>query len=274
MSFTPAVHLPAHLSRADALWFVFQKGRLLVSSDPARGVLPEVRDIGWYGFGERSRHYLGELDGKPVFVLAAEEADPAPDDYYFEELRRLMGMLDSDMFRLAGRALQILEWERSHRFCGRCGSRTELHAAERAVVCPACAFSQYPRINPCVIMLVTRGEELLLARSARFSIPMYSSLAGFIEAGETAEETLHREVFEEVGLRVKNPVYFGSQSWPFPSNLMLGFHCEYESGDIVMQEDEIVDAQFFHHSQLPMVPPPGSIAHALIHSFVERFRQP
>jgi len=136
MSFTPAVHLPAHLSRADALWFVFQKGRLLVSSDPARGMLPEVHDIGWYGFGERSRHYLGELDGKPAFVLAAEEADPAPDDYYFEELRRLMGMLDSDMFRLAGRAIQILEWERSHRFCGRCG--TALSSCTHTTTSRAC----------------------------------------------------------------------------------------------------------------------------------------
>lgn len=274
MSFNPAVHLPAHLSRADALWLVFQDGRLLVSSDPARGLLPEVRDIGWFGFGERPRHYLGELDGKPVFTLAAEAADVAPADYYFEELRRLMGMLDSSLFRIAGRAIQILEWQRNHVFCGRCGSRTGLHAVERAVVCPACGFSQYPRINPCVIMLVTRGEELLLARSARFNRPMYSTLAGFIEAGETAEETLHREVLEEVGLKVRNPVYFGSQSWPFPSNLMLGFHVEYESGEIVMQEDEIVDARFFHHSQLPMVPPPGSIAHALINSFVQGLTPP
>jgi NAD+ diphosphatase len=270
MPFVPAVHLPAHLSRADALWFVFQGSKLLVSSDAAGAMLPEVRDIGWFGFGERRRHYLGQLDDKPTYALAAEAEDSAPEGYYFEDFRKLLMRLDQRIFAVAGRAVQILEWERSHRFCGRCGTRTEFHAVERSVVCPACSFTQYPRINPCVIVLVTRGEELLLARSARFNIPMYSTLAGFIEAGESAEETLAREVREEVGLEIRNMVYFSSQPWPFPNNLMLGFHAEYAGGEIVMQEDEIQDARFFHYRQLPMIPPPGSIAHALIQDYLRR----
>jgi NAD+ diphosphatase len=273
MAFVPAVHLPAHLSRADALWFVFQNGRLLVSSDPAQPLLPEVRDIGWFGFSESRRHYLGELDGKPVFALAAGSDDSAPEGYFFEDFRKLLMQLERHVFEVAGRAVQILEWERSHRFCGRCGAATEFHAIERSVVCPACHFTQYPRINPCVIVLVTRGEELLLARSTRFNLPMYSTLAGFIEAGESAEETLAREVREEVGVEIRNPVYFGSQPWPFPNNLMLGFHAEYAGGELVLQEDEIMDAQFFHYRQLPMIPPPGSIAHALIQDYLRRLDQ-
>ena len=138
------------------------------------------------------------------------------------------------------------------------------------MACPACHASYYPRINPCMIVLVTRGEELLLARAQRFSTPMYSTLAGFVEAGESVEETLVREVREEVGVDVRNARYFGSQPWPFPSNLMLGFHAEYAGGDIVVQEEEIADARFFHYSQLPMIPPRGSIAHALIQDFVSR----
>lgn len=269
--FSPGVHLPAPMSRADALWLVFQDGKLLVSQDSAQSLLPEVRDIGWFGFAEAKQHFLGLFDNKPVFTLAAAAADLAPSGYYFEDLRKLLGLIEQDMFAVAGRAIQILEWERSHRFCGRCGTRTEFHAQERAVQCPACGYVQYPRINPCVIAVVTRGEELLLARSLRFNRPMYSALAGFMEAGESAEETLAREVKEEVGIDIRNITYFGSQPWPFPNNLMLGFLAEYAGGEIVLQEDEILDAQFFHYSNLPQTPPPGSIAHALIAAALKRF---
>lgn len=271
LQFVPGVHLPAHLSRADALWLVFQGSTLLVCEDSTQSLFPEVRDIGWFGFAEAKSHYLGLWNDRPVFTMAAAAADIAPSGYYFEDFRKLLSVIELDVFGLAGRAFQILEWERNHRFCGRCGTPTSYHASERAVICPSCAFTQYPRINPCVIVVVTRGEELLLARSTRFNRPMYSALAGFVEAGETVEETLAREVKEEVGIEVRDLRYFGSQPWPFPNNLMLGFLAEYASGELVLQEDEILDAQFFHHTRLPNTPPPGSIAHALIQEALKRF---
>lgn len=272
MDFQPAVQLPPHFAGVDAIWFVFREGHLLVNGHDSETLLPVTADIGWFGIEGGARHYLGVWAGQPVFAVRADDPAQLPPGYVFEDLRKLLMLMPGEVFRLAGRAIQILDWERNHRYCGRCGRETRPHDHERAVVCGHCDFVQYPRINPCVIMLVTRGEELLLARSARFNRPMYSTLAGFIEAGETAEETLHREVFEEVGLTVRNPVYFGSQSWPFPGNLMLGFHAEYAGGEINPEPEEILDARFFHYTALPLIPPPGSIAHALIHSYIQRLK--
>lgn len=273
MRFEPAVTVPAEL-RGDRLWLVFQGQRILVGDDSSQPLFPELKDFSWLGMEEVGRHYIGMLDGKGTFAVAVPESASPPEGYRFEDLRRILGLADDSLFSLAGRAFQILEWDRNHRYCGRCGTLTVGHAqGERARVCPSCGFSQYPRINPCVIVVVTRGEELLLARAQRFNRPMFSALAGFIEAGETAEETLVREVREEVGVEVVNPRYFGSQSWPFPGNLMLGFHAEYASGDIVLQEEEIAEAGFYHFTALPPVPPAGSIAHALIQDFVARCRR-
>lgn len=273
MQFVPAVQAPPDL-RGDRLWLVFRGAAVLVADDVAQGAFPALKDFAWLGMEEVTRQYLGSLDGQGVFAVAVPESASAPEGYRFEDLRRLLGQVDDRLFNLAGRAVQILEWERSHRFCGRCGTATAAHPqGERSRVCPACGFSSYPRINPCVIVAVTRGEEILLARAQRFNRPMFSTLAGFIEAGETAEETLLREVQEEVGVVVCNPRYFGSQSWPFPGNLMLGFHADYASGEIVLQEEEIAEAGFYHFSELPPIPPAGSIAHALIQDFVARCRQ-
>lgn len=273
MQFLPATVAPADLS-GDRLWLVFQGSHILLCDDVSQGVFPQLKNFSWLGMDEVARQYLGRRDGMGVFAVSVPEAAVAPEGYHFEDLRRLLGMVDDSLFSLAGRAVQVLEWERSHRFCGRCGSATLGHPqGERARVCPSCSFTSYPRINPCVIVAVTRGEEILLARAQRFNRPMFSTLAGFIEAGETAEETLLREVQEEVGVVVANPRYFGSQSWPFPGNLMLGFHADYLSGDIVLQEDEIAEADFFHFSRLPEIPPPGSIAHALIRDFVMRCKR-
>lgn len=271
MAFEPGAH-PPEGPAGEALWLVFQGGRVLVGEEGS-GLFPVLPEPGRLGLEAGSRHYLGRLDGQDVFTAAVAETAPPPPGYRFEDLRRLLGLADDRCFALAGRAFQILEWERTHRFCGRCGTPTEAHAqGERARVCPACGLAAYPRINPCVIVAVTRGEEILLARAQRFNRPLFSTLAGFVEAGESAEETLLREVREEVGITVRNPRYFGSQSWPFPGNLMLGFHAEYESGELCLQEEEIAEAGFFHYRALPPIPPPGTIAHALIQAFVARWR--
>lgn len=272
MSFEPATVAPADLA-GEHLWLVFQGGRILVADDAGEGLFPRLRDAAWLGMEELARQYLGRLEGRGVFAVAVPEAAVPPAGWRFDDLRRLLGQAGDLEFALAGRAFQVLEWERNHRFCGRCGTPTEAHPlGERARVCPACRLSSYPRINPCVIVAVTRGDEILLARAQRFTRPMFSTLAGFIEAGESAEETLHREVLEEVGVSVTHLRYFGSQSWPFPNNLMLGFHAEYAGGELRIQEEEIAEAGFFRYDALPSIPPAGSIAHALIQDFVARCR--
>lgn len=251
----------------DAFWLLF-RGRNLLLAQTSSG-LPRSTQLPFAA--PAPCHYLGQLDGQPVFTAElAAGLEPGP-AFYFQDLRRLLGVLDALHFSLAGRAIQILEWARSHRFCGCCGHATAPHAqGERAYVCPHCQFTSYPRINPCVIVAVGRGEELLLARAHRFNRPMFSTLAGFIEAGESAEDAVHREVLEEVGVRLHSLRYFGSQSWPFPGNLMLGFHAEYAGGELRLQEDEIAEAGFFHYRALPEIPPAGSIANALIQDFVQR----
>ncbi len=272
MHFVPAVVAPEGLA-GDPIWMIFQGARVLVSVDPEASFFPELKDAGWLGLPEVSRHFIGQWNGKGVYAVATRDDVPAPDGYRFEDLRRVLGQVSDELFAVTGRALQILEWDVSHRFCGRCGTATVAHPrGERATICTPCNIRYYPRINPCMIVLVTRGKDLLLARAHRFNRPMFSTLAGFVEAGESVEETLVREVREEVGVEVTNARYFASQSWPFPGNLMLGFHAEYVSGDIVVQQDEIAEARFFHYNDLPEIPPQGSIAHALIQDFIARCR--
>jgi NAD+ diphosphatase len=169
-------------------------------------------------------------------------------------LRSLVLAGDEELLATAGKANQILDWYQSHRYCGACGEPTEAHPRDRAVICRRCERHYFPRINPCVIVLITRGDEILLARNKRYRSGYYSCLAGFIEIGESAEDTVHREIMEEVGLQVDNIRYITSQSWPFPSQLMLGYYADYVSGEIVPEEAEIEDAAWFDVRQLPSYP--------------------
>lgn len=188
-------------------------------------------------------------------------------------LRQQMPLLDDYHISLAGKALQYAFWRSHHRFCGKCGSPTEIHPLETALQCPSCAALYYPRLNPCMMVLITRGEDCLLAHNAGFRDNMYSAIAGFIEAGESIEQTLHREVHEEIGIKVKNIEYFGSQPWPFPSQLMIAYNAEYDSEEIQIDGVEILDARWFHYSNLPLIPSPETIAGKLIRAFIAKFEK-
>lgn len=201
------------------------------------------------------------------------DLDPElPDEHVLSDLRSLHGRLSDDEWNIAGRGTQLLDWQRDHRFCGRCGSRTEPASSMRAMQCPQCGLASFPRLSPAVIVLIEREDDgrCLLGRNGLWDIPMYSTLAGFVEPGETLEDTVHREVFEEVGVRVKEIRYFGSQPWPFPNSLMLGFVATYDSGEIHVDGEEVIDAQWFAPDELPMTPPTMSIAGQLIADWLER----
>ena len=268
---------PDHIlpSRADnELHIVFQRGRLLSDMHSTDSCLIARVQLEVHGWHELRRQFLGYWRDQPCYVLeidAVDEVDPL--QYQRGNLYQILGRVDEQLFALAGRAAQLLDWERDHQFCGRCSRQMEPDSRERAMRCEPCGTINYPRIAPCVIVLITRGEELLLARNSNFPGPMYSTLAGFIEAGETVEATLVREVREEVGLEVANIRYFQSQSWPFPNQLMLGFFADYAGGDIVCDPREIADAQWFHYRQLPMIPPASSVAGQLIRHYIQQLAQ-
>ncbi len=253
-----------------ALHVVFQRGRLVSDMRSPRLCLLEEEVVQRGGWQVRRRQFLGYWQEQPCFVLEIDDVHELdPMDYQLGSLWQVLGRVDEQLFALAGRAAQLLDWEKDHQFCGRCGQAMQVDEAERAMRCVPCGVTNYPRIAPCVIMLVTRGDELLLARNVNHPQGMYSTLAGFIEAGETVEETLVREVKEEVGLDVGGLRYFQSQSWPFPNQLMLGFFAEYRGGEIVCEPSEIADAQWFHYRDLPRVPPPASVAGQLIDHYVK-----
>lgn len=214
--------------------------------------------------------YLGELDGEPCFAQhLGRDAEP-PAGTTRMALRQLFGALSEEQFGVAGRALGLTTWDFDHRHCGRCGSPTKRSGAERTRICTACEHGAYPRLSPAVIMLVERDGKALLGRNARFSLPFFSTLAGFVEVGETLEETVAREVREEAGVEVGDIRYFGSQPWPFTSSLMIGFTAQWTSGEIVVDPTEIAEASWFAPDALPQVPPKLSIARALIDDFVRR----
>lgn len=211
--------------------------------------------------------WLGRWGNADLYAVPLEaEADCLGGQWL--SLRTQLGQIDEVLFTLAGRALQFGRWRREHRFCGRCGGATEPMGTESARLCPSCELRFYPRLSPCMITLITREDHCLLARHARSRQGFHTALAGFVEVGERVEDTVHREVHEEVGLVVAPPQYFGSQPWPFPGQLMLGFHAEYRAGDIRVDGDEILTADWWRFDQLPQVPPPQTLAGQLIAHFV------
>jgi NAD+ diphosphatase len=263
--FRPALKAPT--TDGPAIWFVFQGNAFLVSVQEDVVSVPRVRDITPLVADLQSREYLGTIDGVPCYCAEAAQG-PAPRGFRYSGLRPLFASIGEDYFRIAGRASQIVDWIRTHKFCGACGARMGPKPGERAMECPSCRHMAYPRISPAIIVAVVKEGKLLLAHSARFTKGFSSVLAGFVEAGETLEECVHREVREEAGIEVKNLRYFTSQPWPFPNSLMIAFTAEHASGEIRIDGVEIEEADWYSASALPPnLPSTHSVARKLIDWF-------
>lgn len=270
MAFVPGVSRPTIVSQRTRWFLVHDKG-LVVRVEGGSVSLPETEHLHDLGLAAELAHYLGRSDGDDCFALHAGSW-VAAEPWSVQSLRGLYGQLHDELFAVAGRAIQIATFGVTHRYCGRCGQATVKATSEHSVRCEPCELHFYPRIAPAIIVLVRRGSQALLARSARFAGGMYSTLAGFVEPGESLEETLAREVREEVGIEVTNIRYFGSQPWPFPHSLMVGFVADYAGGELRVDGVEIVEAAWFSPDELPAIPPKLSIARKLIDAWVHEVR--
>lgn len=262
-------------TKSGSYWFAFYKDGLLVKINEDKVSIPFANSLEDLNVTAARKQYLGTLNGYSCYSaeVSFEPAELA--DMSFRGLRTLFGALEEDIFLLAGKALQIVNWDKNHQYCGRCGTetRTMEGEGERAKRCPECGFIGYPVICPAVITAIIKDRKILLAHNRSFKGNMYSLIAGFVEAGETLEECVKREIMEEVGLQVKNVKYLGSQPWSFPNSLMIGFTAEYESGEIAVDGVEISDAKWFDVDNLPELPSEISIARKIINWYIENFKK-
>lgn len=252
--FTSGLHLP---SDEKPTWLIFSKDRLLISLDKKK--LPTQNEL----YLQRSL-YVGSFEGHHFVVGEVQEDCEALVGYEWHSLRSLFSLMDDASYAIAGRAFQLLYWDRTHQFCGCCSYPTELRTHERCRECKNCGQLFYPKLAPVVMVLVKKGKQVLLARSAHFPGKTYSVLAGYVDPGETLEQCVEREVFEEVGIKVKNIQYFYSQPWPFSHSLLIGFTCEWMEGELHLDPHEIEAADWFEVTHLPEIPSKLSLARMLI----------
>jgi NAD+ diphosphatase len=269
--YNPAVR-PGAAEKSPGFWFVFRSNTLLVKTEGSRAGIPHLTHPEELGLLPLRTQYLGTLQDCPCYSAEVPAEAAAPEGMSFMELRPLYAALEEDIFLLAGKALQIVNWDRTHQYCGGCGRKTETLQDERAKKCPTCGLTGFPRLSPAVIMAVVKDNEILLSHNASFQGNRYSLIAGFVEPGETLEECVKREIREEVGLEVKNVRYFGSQPWPFPDSLMIGFTADWEKGEIAVDGKEISDAGWYNARNLPEIPPGISIAREIIDWCLQNFR--
>lgn len=266
LSFIPYTNNNSNIDNND-MWFVFYSGKLLVKISDQKAEIPCTQDIRKINYTVDKVRNIGVYNGHNCLLYELEQDMQLGERFEYHELRNLLSLFDRERFELCSRALHLLTWYKNNVYCSRCGSLFTDSMGERSKLCPECGFLVYPRISPAIIVAVVRDNKILLATNKRFVMKLYSVLAGFVEPGETFEECVRREVYEEVKIKVKNIKYFGSQPWPFPDSLMVGFTAEYDGGEIEVDGEEISHAEWFDANSLPEIPRKGSIASELIEWF-------
>ena len=246
------------LPEVDDYLFIFNENRELYLDENQK--LASCLDM----FNVNFCFYIGIYNGKNAFVVNVKNEDSF---YPLKEVYEI----NHDLYHIAAKAVLVNDWYISHRFCGRCGTPTQLDEKDMMLKCPSCGQVHYPRIAPAIIVAIRKGDELLMAQHSYHDTIRYALIAGFVEPGESIEEAVHREVLEEVGITIKNLKYKKSQSWPFPNSLMLGFTAEYASGEIEVDGDEIVKAQWFKADEIIRYPSDISISDWLIQDFIDHY---
>ncbi len=265
-------HLAPEVPGDDPLLFAFRGRELLVTQELK---LLSVSEIDAQGLKAVRTQYLGKLDERHCFSAELPEDADIGDGNRFANLHMLYGSFDEVTHAIAGRAVQIVEWDKTHQFCGGCAEPTELSKTDRSRSCPKCKIPMFPRLAPAMIVAVEKDDQILLARSPHFPPGILSVLAGFVEPGESAEQAVVREVFEETAIIVRDVQYFSSQAWPFPNSLMLGFQAKYESGEIQVDGEEIQQAGWYAADEMPSVFPGRiSISQWLMQDFLARNGHP
>ncbi len=266
--YKPAVTSDSDIG-VNAYWFIFCGNKMLVKVEKDKAVsIPFTKTAEELNILPVRKQYLGTLHDSPCFSVEVSSDTGICNGLLFQDLYTLYEVLAEDIFLLAGKAIQIVRWDQEHQYCSRCGSPTETMQNERAKICPKCGFFCFPRLSPAVITAVFKGDKILLAHNGNFQDNRYSLIAGFVEPGETLEECVQREIREEVGVEVKNIKYFGSQPWPFPNSLMIGFAAEYDKGEITADGVEITDAGWYDVNNLPQLPGKISIARQIIDWYI------
>lgn len=271
-NYIPAVTAERELNE-DCYWFIFSLDKLLVKNNGDKLSIPFANSLEELNIIAVRKQYLGTLKGHPCYSVEVSANKADIEGMSLITLRALYGLVEEDVFLLAGKALQIVNWDKTHQYCGSCGTKTEFFEGERAKKCPKCGEISYPVICPAVITAVIKDNKILLAHNRNFKGNMYSLIAGFVEAGETLEECVAREIKEEVGIKVKDIKYLGSQPWPFPNSLMLGFTAQYDSGEISVDGVEIDDAKWFDLNNLPILPSEISIARKIIEWHIKKLKE-
>lgn len=252
------------------LYFTLINGSLLVKKEENALKIPILDEIKKLDVAHEDEFFIGKLSDQACFAIEAASEFILPDNYELIPLGEFGAVVNEELFLAAGRANQILNWNKTHKFCGKCGSKTQNKKDELAKICSNCNHVMYPVICPAIIVAVTKGDQILLAHNANFKNNMYSLIAGFVEAGEDLKSTVEREVLEEIGIKVKNIKYFSSSPWSFPNSLMIGFFAEYESGEIQVDGKEIVHADWFTKDNFPNIPKKHTVARKIIDKFVEK----
>lgn len=255
-------------NKEEDLWFLFQDKMILVKEDMGRTTVTTFKDVKKLIDGLEIKYHLGKLKDTQCFCGEINSAVKVSGELKFITLRECAAIIDKESVSVAGKAAQIIHFHKTNKYCGICGGENEFANNEFAMKCKKCGYTCYPKVCPAIIVGITKGDKILLANNKNFPEGLHSTIAGFVDVNETLEECVRREILEEVNIKVKNIKYFDSQPWPYPNSIMIGFTAEYESGEIKVDGEEILHADWYSKDDLPILPDKTTIARRIIDSIL------